>query len=148
MSCKRDYWNEFRVLSREPLFTALVIWIILSIVWLVSLLPGLSLVWILVWSPTPAFLIFDYLVSRVARGGSGIFQNPKTGKTMFKGHGILLMFLLILIGTFVIDLFVVLFSQVSNATPLPLLLNAVVALWLVLWVDHHYYKHEKSTESS
>src|SRR6266568_1853751 len=36
MSGKKDYWNGFLDLSREPGFAGLVIWLILSIVWLKS----------------------------------------------------------------------------------------------------------------
>ena len=114
---------------------------ILTRAWLASLIPGLSGLWILVWSPTPAFLIVDYLTSRIARGGSGIFQNPITGQTMRKGHGILVMFLVILVATVVTDALILLFIELRPSITLSVapIANAIVAIWLGLWVDRHYY---------
>ena len=134
-------WNRFVLLSRNPYFGGLVVWLVLTIAWLVSLVPGLSEVWILVWSPTPAFLLFDYLTSRIARGGKGIFQNPLTGRTMHKGHGILVMFLVILVATAISDVLLLLSAELLPSTALFVapIANAIVAIWLGLWVDRHYY---------
>ncbi len=138
---KKSDWDSFVLLTRDPYFAGLVVWLILTIAWLVSLIPGLSEVWILIWSPTPAFLMFDYLTSRIARGGSGIFQNPITGRTMHKGHGILVMFLVILVATVVTDALILLFSELHPSITLAIapIANAIVAIWLGLWVDNQYY---------
>jgi len=134
-------WDKFVRLTRNPYFAGLVVWLILTAAWLVSLIPGFSEAWILVWSPTPAFLIFDYLTSRIARGASGIFQNPITGRTMHKGHGILIMFLVILVATLVTDALLLFFTELHPSVTLFVapIANAIVAIWLGLWVDRHYY---------
>ncbi len=136
-----SYWEAFVRLTRNPYFAGLIVWLTLTLAWLASLIPSWSDVWILVWSPTPAFLIFDYLTSRVARGGSGIFQNPMTGRTMHKGHGILVMFLLILLATVVTDALILFFTELHPSITLSVapIANAIVAIWLGLWVDHRYY---------
>ena len=60
---------------------------------------------------------------------------------MHKGHGILVMFLVILLATVVTDGLILFFSEIQPSTTLLIapIANAIVAIWLGLWVDRHYY---------
>ncbi len=60
---------------------------------------------------------------------------------MHKGHGILIMFLVILVATLVTDALLLFFTELHPSVTLFVapIANAIVAIWLGLWVDRHYY---------
>lgn len=67
---------------------------------------------------------------------------------MHKGHGILVMFVVILVATFVTDTLILVFGEIpSIALYFAPIANVIVAVWLGLWVDHHYYHRTNPKKS-
>jgi len=54
-------------------------------------------VWVVLWSVIASFLIFEFLMSRLAKGGKGFFIFGKEAQT--KGHAFIILFTLVLVVT-------------------------------------------------
>jgi len=56
--------------------------------------------WAILWSVIASFLVFEVLMSNLAKGGKGFFIfSPVTNQGQYKGHAFIVLFLLVMFAT-------------------------------------------------
>jgi hypothetical protein len=122
--------------TRDPVVAFLVA---LGMMSLLMLIPEL---WLVVWSVIVSFLLFEFLMSRLVRGGSGIVQfSPLGTQSQHKGHAFLGFVVLILIVTLLTAGLAELIAKgIETSWPLELAANFVACLLLYRYMDMQYYR--------